>query len=155
MHFVKVFAVSLVVLLVAQFLWRRFRKSQLAARQQLAILDFPEQLAELEAEFVDAANATGKPRGLRWKECKLSGDPLYAIDRSNAELIAMIGVTVSFEAIEGGGMEDVEAVSNLRSATAVFNHRGGRWTTDGRVVFNLEPPQALERFGNSLEPVSS
>lgn len=47
-------------------------------------------------------------------------------------------------------MEDVEAVSNLRCATAIFVHRLGRWTTDGRVVFNLEPPQALERYQASL-----
>ena len=153
MHFVKVLAIGAVVLFIAQLFWRRFRKSQLVARRQLAILDFPDHLPELEADFLTAAGATGKPRGLRWKQCQLSGNPLFAVDRANAELIAMIGVTVSFEAIEGGGMEDVEAVGNLRSATAVFHHRGGRWTTDGRVVFNLEPAQALERFGDSLEPV--
>ena len=47
-------------------------------------------------------------------------------------------------------MEDVEAVGNLRSATAVFAHRRGAWTTEGRVVFNLEPNEALEHFSESL-----
>ena len=41
----------------------------------------------------------------------------------------------------------------LRYATAVFAHRDGAWTTDGRAVFNLEPAQAIQRFGDSLEPL--
>ncbi|HYO25559.1 MAG TPA: hypothetical protein VEQ85_11500, partial [Lacipirellulaceae bacterium] len=69
------------------------------------------------------------------------------------ELYALVGVTVSFEAVAGGGMEEVEAVGNLRAATAVFVHRGGRWTTDGRVVFNLSPEAALAHYQESLELV--
>ena len=51
-------------------------------------------------------------------------------------------------------MEDVEAVGNLRAATAVFDWKGGDWTTQGRAVFNLEPHEVLERYGESLEPVT-
>ncbi|MEK6248535.1 MAG: hypothetical protein N2C12_10180, partial [Planctomycetales bacterium] len=58
--------------------------------------------------------------------------------------------TISFEAIEGGGMEEVEAVSNLRAATAVFFMDGDRWDTRGRVIFNLEPAEAIERFQGVL-----
>jgi hypothetical protein len=68
-------------------------------------------------------------------------------------LYALNGATISFEAIEGGGMEDVEAVGNLRSATAVFVYRDGEWTTDGRVIFNLEPAEAIERFDGALRQV--
>jgi hypothetical protein len=50
-------------------------------------------------------------------------------------------------------MEEVEAVGNLRSATAVFGYRDGAWGTDGRAVFNLEPSEALDRFGAALESV--
>jgi hypothetical protein len=63
-------------------------------------------------------------------------------------------VTIRFEAIPGGGMEEVEAVGNLRAATAVFNWDGRRWSTQGRAVFNLEPREVLERYRDSLDPIT-
>jgi hypothetical protein len=102
-----------------------------------------------------AASATGKPRGLAWKQCDLQDGLLLARDRATGELLALVGATISFEAIEGGGMEEVEAVSNLRAATAIFSWNGREWTTQGRAVFNLEPREVLERYGKSLEPVTS
>jgi hypothetical protein len=109
--------------------------------------------AELPDMFLEAAAATGKPRGLRWKSATLADGVLFAIDRASQSLYALAPVTISFDAVAGGPMEEVEAVANLRAATAVFVYRGGRWTTDGRVVFNLEPAEALARFGGSLEPL--
>lgn len=154
-HFAKVLAVGVVVVFIAQLLWRRWRKAQQGAKRQLAVLEFPDQREQLQAEFLQAAAATGKPRGLNWKQCELHEGEIFATDRVNGELYALVGTTVSFEAIPGGGMEDVEAVGNLRAATAIFVHRGGTWTTDGRVVFNHEPQQALERYAESLQPNSA
>ena len=59
-----------------------------------------------------------------------------------------------FTAIEGGGMEEVEAVGNLRYVTVVFVHRQGSWQSDGQVVFNLEPTEAVERYAESLSPLA-
>ena len=50
-------------------------------------------------------------------------------------------------------MEDVEAVSNLRAATAVFRHEDGEWKTDGRPRYNLNPVEVIERYQNELETV--
>lgn len=116
---------------------------------------FPPTLTAFEVPFLAAANATGKPRGLRWIGAHLAGDPLFAVDRANGELYALVPATISFEAIAGGGMEEVEAVGNLREATAVFVHRDGQWTTDGRAVFNLAPAGALDHYRESLEPYAS
>jgi hypothetical protein len=139
--------------LVGLVVWLRGHAGRVTARRQAAIEQFHSQRGELEAAFLAAANATGKPRGLRWVSCRFDPAVLFAADRPSDELYALVGATVSFEAIEGGGMEDVEAVGNLRYATAVFLQRDGAWTTDGRAVFNLEPAQALERFGGALEPL--
>jgi hypothetical protein len=152
-HAAKVLVVSLLVVFVAQLLWRRWRAAQLQAKRQLATLEFADLREQLQHEFLQAAAATGKPRGLRWKQCELHEGQQFATDRANGELYALIGTTISFEAIPGGGMEDVEAVGNLRCATAIFVHRAGQWTTDGRVAFNLEPAQALEHYQESLEPL--
>lgn len=118
-----------------------------------AIENFAGRRQELSREFLQAAAATGKPRGLRWVGCELSGPPLFAQEEPSGQLAALVGATVSFEAIPGGGMEEVEAVGNLRSATALFVFRGGAWTTDGRVIFNLEPAEALARLSPALRPL--
>ena len=141
-----------VVLLIAALAWR-WRRDRRHLRHDQARLQFKDVSEKLSAEFLVAAAATGKPRGLRWKSCEFSGPAIFAIDPSTQELYALVAVTISFEAIEGGGMEEVEAVGNLRSATAVFVHRGNRWTTDGRVIFNLEPDEALARFEAALKPL--
>jgi len=151
-HVVITIAIGTVLALFAGWLWRRTRTAQQQAKRQLAILQFDEFLDDLQIEFLAAAAATGKPRGLRWKQCDLGEARQFARDLVNGELIALVGATISFEALAGGDMEDVEAVGNLRFATAIFVYRQGKWTTDGRVVFNLEPVQALERFQDRLAP---
>jgi hypothetical protein len=141
-----------IILMAAVLLMRRRRGNRLPTEASLQPLidEFRRSQSQLAVELLRAAAATGKPRGLRWVRCELSGEPVFAVDPRTREPVALMGATISFEAVEGGGMEDVEAVGNLRSATAVFVHRDGRWTTDGRVLFNLEPREALERFGKSL-----
>src|SRR5262245_50767210 len=116
--------------------------------------EFAKNRKELESLFFDAASRSGKPRGLAWKQCAFQDGMLLARDRVNGEFVALVGVTIGFEAIEGGGMEDVEAVGNLRAATAVFTHNGREWTTQGRAVFNLEPREVLERYRDSLDAVA-
>ena len=150
-HAAIVLAIGIAVVFLAQLVWRRLRTAQLQAKRQLATLEFGDERAKLQAAFLVAAAATGKPRGLSWKQCDLHDGQLFATDRVNGELYALVGATISFEAIPGGGMEEVEAVSSLRCATAIFMHRDGVWTTDGRVVFNLEPEQAVEHYEKSLQ----
>ncbi|MGY8769065.1 MAG: hypothetical protein ACKVH8_11660 [Pirellulales bacterium] len=107
----------------------------------------------LEADFVNLASNFGKPRGLSWKNCDFGSDVEFARDPENAQLCAFVVVTISFEAIEGEGMEDVEAVGNLRAATAVFHLTEDKWTTKGRAIFNLNPLQAIEHYNLQLETV--
>jgi hypothetical protein len=66
-------------------------------------------------------------------------------------LAALAGVTISFEAIEGGDMEGVEAVGNLRVASALFFFHAGAWHTTGKALFNLEPADVLARFATQYE----
>jgi len=152
-HTLVVLALGIGVVFVAQRLWQRLRTAQLGARRQLATLEFASLREPLQAEFLQAAAATGKPRGLSWKQCDLDDVQLFATDRVSGELYALVRATIRFEAIAGGDMEEVEAVDNLRCATAIFVYRDGSWTTDGRAAFNLEPPQALQRFQESLQPL--
>ena len=114
---------------------------------------FRQQRERLEARFFDLAAASGKPRGLRWTDIDFDDAVCFARDRDRGHLLALVAATISFEAIEGGGMEEVEAVGNLRAATALFHLEGKWWNTQGRVLFNLEPAEALARLDGVMEQV--
>lgn len=148
-------AIALIAIVgVAAASLKRLQATRAAVNRERAIQEFATERDDLTGLFLRTAAASGKPRGLRWTGCELSGPPLFAIDDATGELIALIAATISFAAIEGGGMEEVEAVGNLRSATAVFMHRGIGWITDGRVIFNLEPAEALAKFQGTLRPLA-
>ena len=124
--------------------WRRgLNKNQISAAQK----EFHRRREWLEVSFLEMAAASGKPRGLAWADCDFADAALFVADEGAGALTALVGVTVRFEAIEGGGMEEVEAVGNLRDATAVFHYERGQWFTQGRVIFNLPPHEAAERLG--------
>ena len=107
----------------------------------------------LEAKFFSLASQTGRPRGLEWVDCDFDNPVSFARDRHTGRLRALVAVTIRFRAIEGGGMEDNPNVANLRAACAVFHLDGTDWGTDGRVLFNLNPVQAIEHFRQELEVV--
>ncbi len=108
----------------------------------------------LEAEFMTCAQRSGLPRGLEWTNCDFEDSITFARDLSNGQLRALVGVEISFAAVPGGGMEEVEAVGNLRFASAVFRYHQRRWQTDGRAIFNLRPEEAIQHFRDELRPVS-
>ncbi len=130
----------------ALYLASRRRRNQVAAIERLrGSLD---QLGEV---FRAAAQLTGKPRGLRWK-CVRLGPGVEAATDNAGTLVALVEAEIAFEAVPGGGMEEVAAVSNLRSATALFNFRSGAWCTQGRAVFNHTPEEVLSQFAEELTP---
>src|SRR5487761_1298824 len=107
-------AVSCAVLgLIAAVVFRPVRSALRASRYERARREFHHCRERLEAKFFQIAAASGKPRGLRWTSCDFDDDVSYARDRRSRELCAFVAVTIGFEAVEGGGMEHVEAVGNL------------------------------------------
>src|SRR5260370_503187 len=91
-----------------------------------------QQREHLEAKFFQLAASSGKPRGLRWKDCEWGDQVEFARDRQTGQLVALVGVSIAFEAIEGGDMEGLPAVGNLRGATGVFPYQRGRGHASGR-----------------------
>ena len=132
----------------------RMRRTAAEATFARARKEFHTQREYLEAKFFELAAQSGKPRGLEWTNCDFQDDVAYARNRDNGDFVALVAVTIRFAAIEGGGMEEVEAVGNLRAATAVFQYVGNRWRTEGRAIFNLEPDEAIRHFHSSLEMVA-
>ena len=152
--FVAVAGVAIVAILAVILAVRPIRAARPAERLARAQRDFHRQREPLEAKFIERAAATGKPRGLRWHDVDFDDDVVYARDRRSGRLKALVAIEVSFEAIPGGGMEEVEAVGNVRAATAEFVHDGSRWQTDGRVFFNLAPTATVKYLASDLEMVA-
>jgi hypothetical protein len=131
--------------------WRRWRGGDAAVQKAREL--FAAQREHLEVLFFEAAAASGKPRGLRWKRCEWGEAVAFARERGTGQLAALASVTIQFEAVEGGDMEGLPAVGNLRDASAVFFFHRGRWHTTGKAVFNLNPDEAVAHFRNQYEPL--
>ncbi|MDP6468395.1 MAG: hypothetical protein QF918_11685 [Pirellulaceae bacterium] len=130
--------------------WQKRRNEALMERGRTS---FRRRREWLEARFLTLAEQSGKPRGLRWTNCEFDDDVAFARDRRSGRPRALVAVTISFEAIPGGGMEEVEAVGNLRAATVVFRLDGPGWETDGKACYNLSPAQTIDYYHNELETV--
>lgn len=155
-----ILGVVLVVAAIGAAIWwwgpsllRSMRSAAVEAREKQAKDDFRKGREKLEAQFFAAAGKRGIPRGLAWVRCDFADDYVFAREKTTRELLALVLVTIGFEAIEGGGMEEVEAVSRLRAATALFRFRDGAWSTDGRALMNLEPREAIEHLKDEIEGV--
>ncbi len=146
-------ALAVMAFVVGALLGGRVRAAWRRSTLAKARKEFHRQREHLEARFFQLAASSGKPRGLRWTRCDFEDDVAYARDRQTGELIAFVGVEIGFSAIEGGGMEEVEAVDDIRAATAVFQY-DRTWRTEGRAIFNLNPTEAIDRFQTNLEMVA-
>src|SRR5260370_106334 len=143
---------ALAALLLA---WRPLRSFSREVQAERAREAFKLQRERLEANFLRAAQATGKPRGLRWRDIDCDDKVLFARERRTGQIAALVGATVRFEAVEGSDMEGLPAVGNLRNASAVFFFHRGHWDTVGKAVFNLNPHEAVEHFKNQYERIGT
>jgi hypothetical protein len=135
---------GLVALIALFAFWQFTQRKQFLFRQQ-ARAKFQLQREWLEAKFLTLAMENA-PRGLQWADCEFDDRVRFARDREKDELCAFVAIEIKFEAIAGGGMEDVEAVGNSKAATSVFHYRGGTWITLGRAIFNLNPHETIVHY---------
>ena len=144
-------AISVVLILggFSPMLLRRWKRHGL----QQAVQQFRLERESLEARFFNLAAASGKPRGLRWVHCDWQRPVTFGREVRSRLLTAFASVEIHFEAVEGGDMEDVDAVSTIRDASAVFHYRNGHWGTGGKALFNMNPGEAMERLEGQFTPV--
>lgn len=132
-----------ILFIVAALVWPPVLRARRKAQFERARREFRQRRERLEARFLELAASSGKPRGLRWTDCEFDDPVTYARDGRTGEFCAFVGVTIYFDAIEGGGMEENENVRRPKAATAEFRLRGGQWQTSGRAIFNLNPSEAV------------
>jgi len=144
-------AAVVLILVVGQPVLKALQKHE----AQTAIQNFRTQREQLEAKFFDIASRLGKPRDLRWLDCDWLDRVTFGREVESGLLTAFAAVEIRFEAVEGGDMEDVAAVSTVRDAAALFHYKDGHWGTGGRALFNMNPADALERLNDQYEPIET
>ena len=140
---------GLVLALAAWWLYRLGREVQAERARE----SFRLQKERLEELVLKSAAATGKPRGLRWVSCRFTDEFTLVRDRATRRLAALIPMTVRFDPVPGGAMEEVEAATEPRQATAVLHFRRGEWISDGRTLFNVTPADAIRLHARDFDPV--
>jgi len=153
-HLYWIIPLAIVLAALAVFFWRRGTQLDPRVQMESARALLERERARLQTQFFAVASTSGKPRGLRWKQCQWNELIEWVRDKQSGQIHVLVGVTISFEAIEGGDMEGVEAVGNLRNASAVFFLQAGQWQTAGRAVFNLNPAEAVEYFKGTYERIT-
>lgn len=146
---------GIVVLLMAGLAWKpavtHWRKRDL----EFALKDFKLRREFLEAKFFDLASRSGKPRGLVWERCDWHPPVTFARDLETKLLTAFVSLDIYFSALEGGDMEDVEAVGDVRNGSAVFHYARRTWGTGGKVLFNMNPTEVVTRLEGQFTPVTA
>lgn len=137
------------LLLVAVIRWLRHFGEVVQAERAREL--FRLQHERFEEALLKAASEKGKPRGLRWVSCLITGDALLVRDTSLNKIVAMVPVEVRFEPAPGSDMEDVPAAHEPRPTTAIFAFSKGEWLTEGRVIFNLDPHQTVRQSAGHYE----
>jgi hypothetical protein len=143
----------LVVGLIVWLVWHPVRVFGREMKVERARELFRLQHERLQVMFLGAATRSGKPRGLRWKACHWEPSVEFVRERRTGHIAALVGVTVEFEAIEGGDMEGVPAVADLKNASAVFYFHRGHWGTVGKAIFNMNPDEAIRHFDKHYERI--
>jgi hypothetical protein len=142
-----------VLAILAVWLRRPLRSAAREARLSQARKWFHQQRERLEAKFLRLATAQPGPDNLRWTDCDFEDSVAYVRNRRTGELSALVGVTMI---LEGGGQSPASAgdlMRNLRAGTAVFRLDRDRWETEGRVILNLSPSEAIRAYQHDLEVV--
>src|SRR3954462_3756447 len=137
--------------LVGALVWAALRPVRRTTVERARKL-FHLQRERLEFRFVTLAQGVN-PRGLELADCDFEDEVSFARDRHSGSLRAYVAVTIRFRAIEGGGMEDNPNVENLKAGSAELRLDGRDWGTDGKVHFNVNPIEAIQRYQQELEPV--
>jgi hypothetical protein len=142
-------AIGLMLLLVVWWFYGLGREIQSERAREL----FRLQHERLERLFLEKASVSGLPRGLRWAGCAFAPEAEFALERKTRKVVALVAVTVQFEAVEGSDMEGLPAVPLPRQGSAVLTFERHEWTTMGRVMFNLSPTEVLSHLSGEYEPL--
>jgi len=141
------------VAVIVLVLWRPCQAAARDARLNQARREFHKQREWLEVKFISLAGAQGKPDAPRWSNCEFDDAVCYVRHRTTRELSAFVEVTMALEGISHSTTSATDLMSNLQAGTAVFRFDKDHWVTDGRVILNKSPNEAVRFYQSDWEMV--
>jgi len=150
---VWMFWLVMVVAFVLAACWRPARAHWRRRAFSRARHDFHLQRERLEAKFVQLASMDDQRGDDAWEHCFFADDVAYVRSRVSGDLAAFVAVTVGIDAYDPATTGAGNLPMNRRAGTAVFRWGGARWETDGRLMFNLSPFEAIRLHHDDLEMV--
>jgi hypothetical protein len=142
-----------VLALVAVLCWRPVKRAAHEARFTQARKGFHQQREWLEVQFLQLVETQAKPESPKWASCEFDDPVSYVRHRSTGELSAFVAVTLALESVSKPSASATDLIGNLRVGTAVFRFDKDHWSTDGRVILNLSPSEAIRFYQNDFEMV--
>jgi hypothetical protein len=138
---------------VVFLLWRPCQAAAQEARLAQARKEFHKQREWLEVKFISLAGSPDKADGPRWSSCEFDDAVSYVRHRTTGELSAFVEVTMALEGIGRSTTSATDLMGNLQAGTAVFRFEKNHWVTDGRVIRNLSPHEAIRYYQDDWEMV--
>jgi hypothetical protein len=132
---------------------RPVKKVPHEARLAQARNRFHRQREWLEAKFIRLAAAQAPPEAPRWADCDFEDGVSYVRHRTTGELSAFVAVTVALEGVSQPAASGGDLIGNFRAGTAVFRFDKDHWETEGRVILNLTPREAIRFYQSDFEIV--
>lgn len=104
------------------------------------------QWPRLEEMVLHQAQASGKPRGLKWRRCHFQGEPLWLLEGERHRVAALVPLLIEFEVDTTGEPAEGHASMQPRAGVVLLLFRRGNWHCAGRILFNLTPEQAARQL---------
>jgi hypothetical protein len=108
---------------------------------------FRHQREWLEARFLTALGQVDPLERVRWDDAHWHNEVVWCRDRQTRTLLALIGVHFDEAGFDASGE------SHPHHATAIFEYRKGRWTTEGKRLDEIRPDEVMLRSPR-FEPVA-
>ncbi len=101
----------------------------------------------LEARYLGVLEKNDPVERLRWDDASWHDEVIWARDRKNGRLLALVGVH-----FEPDTFDFLAENSTARHATLIFQHVEGVWNPDGVLLDEIYPHEAFLRI-HRLEPL--
>jgi hypothetical protein len=102
---------------------------------------FQRQRSALEESFTCQVSQRNDPEGVIWHDFQWLSDPILFIRDDNLEPHhAFVGIAAIFTSPPG--------MVQTQAGTAVFHYEAGAWKTEGRLLLNITPSEAMEHVAN-------
>ena len=121
----------------------------------------------VEAKFLELVQVTHKLGTPNWDDCDFADEALFVFNRRPGQLAALVEIRMInplWRSLSKSLEEDwsdfpaeqlrlIPMFRSTRSATAIFYFDAGHWTTDGNVLFNLSPTEAVRFYRHDLKTI--